>query len=143
MLKNLLVNYSVDTGIKKKVIHEIVKKLRDDRGFKLISVDINFVESEVIHDINKEYLNHDFSTDIITFNYGGSTEELEGEIFISVKDAELNALKYKVNKNEELLRLVVHGILHLIGYDDLEEEKRKEMKKIENYYVEQLKQLVY
>ena len=74
---------------------------------------------KIIHDINKSYLKHDYTTDIITFNYSNSLEQIDGEIFISIDDALSNSKKFKVTLSDELVRLVIHGILHLLGYDDL------------------------
>jgi probable rRNA maturation factor len=113
-------------------IHSFVALLREDIEFNLDSLFINFITSEEIHKINKEYLNHDRSTDIITFNYSGDHNELDGEIFISVEDAELFAKKYKVTPNKEIIRLIIHGILHLKGYNDTSKVDRTKMKKIEN-----------
>jgi len=100
--------------------------------FSLDSLFINFITSEEIHNINKEYLNHDRSTDIITFNYSGKYDKLDGEIFISIKDAEVFAKKYKVTPNKEIIRLIIHGILHLKGYNDIKKADRTKMKRIEN-----------
>jgi rRNA maturation RNase YbeY len=96
------------------------------------------VNSEEILEINKNYLKHFYTTDIITFNYSGDNKNLEGEIFISLPDAKENALKFNVDFNQELLRLITHGMLHLLGYDDEEPEKKKIMKKLENKLVNDL-----
>ena len=88
-------------------------------NFSILSLNINFVSGAEIHRINKEFLNHDFTTDIITFNYTGNKLDFDGEIFISIDDARFNAKKYKVDLQIELARLVIHGILHLMGYNDL------------------------
>ena len=93
---------------------------------------INFVTADYLLEINQQYLKHNYHTDIITFNYSGSTDNLDGELFISVHEAMANALKYKVNVDNELLRLVIHGILHLIGFDDKQPNEKKKMKVEEN-----------
>lgn len=109
-------------------MHSLIKEL----DFIIESLPINFISSDQIIDINKEYLNHNYSTDIITFNYSGSNKKLDGEIFISVDDAKKNAREFDNSIKEELLRLVIHGILHLLGYDDIKAGDRKKMKELEN-----------
>jgi len=131
LLNNLYVTSSTKR-INKLQTHRFVALLREDLEFNLDSLFINFITSEEIHKINKKYLNHDSSTDIITFNYSGDHNELDGEIFISVEDAEVFAKRYKVTPNKEIIRLIIHGILHLKGYNDISKIDRTKMKKIEN-----------
>ncbi len=132
MVKYLQVNKEKNFKIDKRFVHRIVSKLKDDLDFKISSLVINFVTSEQIKEINIKYLNHQYSTDVITFNYSGSNTELDGEIFISVEDANEYAEMYKVTHIEELMRLVIHGVLHLLGYDDMNRKEKVLMKKMEN-----------
>lgn len=133
----MITNLSVSSNIKiKKIdVHNLVSKLKKELNFEIDSVSINFISFEEIIMINKTYLNHNYSTDIITFNYSGEYYTLDGEIFISLEDAFANAKKYKASFEDELLRLVIHGFLHLVGYDDKLPEDKKVMKKIENKLV--------
>lgn len=100
--------------------------------FKLTSLEINFINANEIVRINQEYLKHDYSTDIITFNYSEENNLIDGEIFISVEDALENAKKFKISTKEEIFRLIIHGILHLLGYDDLKKKDKNIMKRLEN-----------
>ena len=94
----------------------------------------------IILDINIKYLQHDYFTDIITFEYcEGDT--VSGDLFISVDSVRENATFYGVEFADELNRVIVHGILHLIGYDDHSEEDIREMRAKENYYLS-LRELV-
>ncbi len=131
MIKNLYVSSSTKKTNRTR-IHKLVGLLRKDLEFSVESLFINFITSEEIHNINKEFLNHDSSTDIITFNYSGSHFELDGEIFISIDDAKIFARKYNVSLSKEFTRLIIHGILHLKGYDDIKKNNRVKMKRIEN-----------
>jgi probable rRNA maturation factor len=131
LIKNLYVSSSTKK-INKTRIHKLVGLLREDLEFSVESLFINFITSEEIHSINKEFLNHDRSTDIITFNYSGSHFKLDGEIFLSINDAKIFAKKYNVSLNKEFTRLIIHGILHLKGYDDIKNNDREKMKRIEN-----------
>ncbi len=132
MLRNLSVNTNKIFKVNKKEVHDLVKRIRDELKFTIEFVEINFISSEEIIPINKTYLNHNYSTDIITFNYSGENYTLDSEIFISLDDASENARKYKVSLDEEILRLIIHGFLHLLGFDDKAKEDRRIMKREEN-----------
>jgi len=135
-LKNLSVSTSKNIKVEKKIIHSLITNLSSKLSFKLESLSINFVDAEYLLNINKDYLNHNFNTDIITFNYSGSNSLLDGELFISVDEAINNSLKFKVTLDSEIIRLVIHGILHLLGFDDEETSKKRKMKKEEDFYTE-------
>jgi len=131
LIKNLYIS-STDKRVIKSRVHKLVGSLQKELEFSIDSIFINFVNSEEIHKINKEYLKHDYSTDIVTFNYSGSHINFDGEIFISVDDAIVSAKKYNTNLGNELSRLVIHGILHLKGYYDIKKSDRMKMKKLED-----------
>ena len=118
--------------IKKSKVHDLIKSLSVELNFLVSNLEINFISGEYIHAINKSYLKHDYTTDIITFNYSDSLQQLDGEIFVSIDDALNNSKKFKVSLSEELVRLVIHGILHLLGYDDQNVTDKKIMKRLEN-----------
>ena len=132
MIRNLYVTSS-SKKVNKNQVHKIIGLLREDLDYSIESLVINFISSKAIQKINNEYLNHNYPTDIITFNYSGSHLAFDAEIFISIDDAQLNAKKYKVSLSKELNRLIIHGILHLKGYDDIKSKDRTKMKKKENY----------
>jgi probable rRNA maturation factor len=125
-------------SLKKKNIRKIIEVLIKELSLKVNFLEFNFVTSETIILINKEHLGHNFSTDIITFDYSSEKNILDGEIFISLPDAEENSKKYKVSVDNELSRLIIHGILHLIGFDDITQAKRKKMKLVEDEFVKKL-----
>ena len=142
MIKNLSVNYRGTIKIDKSLIHKIVKKLAEDLNFKISSMQINFVNSKEMTRINSKYLNHNYSTDIITFNYSGTKNELDGEIYISIDDAASNSKRFGVTFIEEVLRIVIHGFLHLLGYDDKDRKDRVTMKRLENRLFNQYRLLL-
>ena len=84
--------------------------------------------------VNRRYLGHDYYTDIITFDYSDA-EMISGDLFISIDTVKSNAEFYSVPFDDEIDRVMVHGILHLIGYDDHTEEESAEMRFKENYYL--------
>ena len=105
--------------------------------------DINYIfcDDEYLHKINMEYLQHDTLTDIISFDYSFGNE-LNGDIFISIERVADNAKDYEVSFDEELKRVLAHGILHYCGYKDKTEEdaalmRIKENEKINLFHVEQ------
>ena len=102
---------------------------------RLGDVNIIFCSDPYILNINLQYLGHDYFTDIITFDYCEG-KKISGDLFISVDSVRENAAFYKTDFNEELHRVMVHGILHLIGYDDHTETDIKVMRSKENYYLE-------
>ena len=131
-MKNLSVSTSNQIKVEKRFIHSLVNQLSKELKFRVNSLNVNFVTDEYMLQINKEYLSHDYNTDIITFNYSGSNNDLDGEIFISIHEAIVNALKYNVDLGSEIVRLVIHGILHLVGLDDKNASDKRKMKKEEN-----------
>ena len=134
-MKNLLVNSESKIKVNKRLVHKLVSLLKSECGFDLNQLQIIFVSEEYIHEVNKQFLTHDYSTDIITFGYSENRKQIEGEIYISVDDAAMNARKYKVETNNEIIRLIIHGILHLLGFDDMNKEDKKVMKREENRLV--------
>ncbi len=142
MIKNLNIFFKHKIELDKKRVHKIISELKKELKFKIDSLEINFLSSDEVFDLNKKYLNHHYRTDIITFNYTGKNENLNGEILISIEDAINNARKYSIKNNEEFLRLIVHGILHLLGYDDIKRSEKMKMKKLENSLVKKICYLI-
>ena len=87
-----------------------------------------------ILDVNMKYLQHDYFTDVITFDYCEG-DKLSGDLFISVDTVRENAKLYNTDFNDELNRVMVHGILHLIGYDDHSQKDKQLIRKKEDYYL--------
>ena len=138
MIKNLHIS-SVDTQISKSALHELIRDLTKDLNFRIESLEINFTNSEKIREINRQYLGHDYSTDILSFNYSEDISILDGEIIISLDDARNNSKKFKVPFNQEIARLVLHGVLHLIGFDDNNRLNKIKMKRMENKLLNRFK----
>ena len=99
------------------------------------NIAIIFCSDGYLLDVNRKYLGHDYFTDIITFDYCEG-ERLSGDLFISVDSVRENAIEYGTEFGNELNRVMVHGLLHLIGYDDHTEEDVKTMREKENHYLE-------
>jgi probable rRNA maturation factor len=98
-----------------------------------------FCSDDYLLDINKTYLEHDFYTDIITFDQSESEDIIEGEIYISIDRVKENAENNNIDFFQELMRVIIHGILHLIGFKDKTEEESKKMRLLENQMLEIIK----
>ena len=96
--------------------------------------DLNFIfcSDEHLHQINLQYLNHDTFTDIITFDNSEKVEEVSGDIFISIDRVKANAEELGLPFNQELHRVIIHGVLHLIGYNDKTEQEQQQMREKED-----------
>lgn len=114
----------------KKWIRQVIrseKKIPGDLSFI-------FVNDNYIKEINKEFLKHDWSTDVIAFdNSHGNI--VNGEIYLGIETIIANSRVYKTGIRNEVMRVMVHGVLHLIGYDDGEIEGKEEMRKREDLYL--------
>lgn len=111
-----------------------LKMVAESEVKKLGPLSIIFCSDNYILDINIKYLQHDYFTDIITFDYCEG-DLVSGDLFISIDSVRENALHYNVKFEDELDRVMVHGLLHLIGYDDHTPEETALMRQKEDYYI--------
>ena len=93
------------------------------------------VDNNRICELNKQFLRRDGTTDVIAFPFNEDTDEVWGEIYVCDDQARIQAETYGVSYREELARLVIHGILHLLGYDDTHEQGKNKMTVRENHYL--------
>ena len=101
---------------------------------------IELVDDQKLLEINKTYLDHDYYTDIITFDYSYK-ETVTGQLWISIDRVIENANFHGATAYDELNRVIVHGVLHLIGYGDSSERKKNRMRELEDNYLELLKEM--
>lgn len=120
----------------KAEIKKWIGRILNDRGYVQGEINVILCSDKFILDLNKSSLGHDYYTDIITFDYCEGNR-LSGDLFISVDSVRENAAFYGVEFADELNRVIVHGLLHLIGYDDHTEEDVAVMRAKENYYLSQ------
>ena len=112
-----------------------LKKVSEKEGFTIGQLNYIFCSDEYLHKINLEYLDHDTYTDIITFDNSEAETVIEGDIFISIERVRENSQTLNTVFDEELKRVVVHGLLHLCGYDDHTPEDKAEMRRLESGYI--------
>lgn len=118
-------------AIKRRDVSAWVKKVAAAHGKKVGEVAYIFCDDEKILEVNREYLQHDYYTDIITFDY---TEDsiISGDLFISLDTVLSNSVQLGVSYEQELYRVIIHGILHLCGINDKGEGEREIMEREEN-----------
>lgn len=129
--------FSEDIDFKLKGVLAIKKWLKgtlENEGFTLGEINYIFCSDNYILKINKDYLNHNYFTDIITFNYNEG-KKVNADIFISIDTVKSNANSRKIDFYNELHRVMVHGILHLVGYNDKTPTQQIEMTSKEDYYL--------
>ena len=120
----------------KRLTSRWLKFVAESEAKRLGDISVIFCSDNYILDVNIKYLHHDYYTDIITFDYCEGNK-LSGDLFISVDSVRENASFYGTEFADELNRVIVHGLLHLIGYDDHTEEDIAQMRAKENYYLSQ------
>ena len=108
-----------------------IKEFVTNHSKKVGEIAFVFCDDEKILEVNRNFLQHDYYTDIITFDYCEGAV-VSGDIYISVERVQENAVVHEVEYNTELLRVLAHGVLHLIGFQDKEENKKIEMTKNED-----------
>ena len=114
-----------------KWLKEVLAREKKEIG----EINIIFVTDGELLKLNKEFLNRDYLTDVISFDYS-SDQETSGDIYISLERVRDNSLIYKTSEEKELLRVMVHGVLHLAGYKDATPDEKEIMKSKEDYYLD-------
>ena len=117
--------------INEKEISDRIKSVAQTHNREIGEISYLFCDDEKILEVNQEYLNHDFYTDIITFDYSEGNI-ISGDIIISLQTVESNSQMYQTDFIEELHRVIIHGILHLCGLNDLTDEEEKAMREAED-----------
>ena len=130
-IKFFFSNISI-TLLDRKKLKTFIKQLVVKEKKQLFSLSIIFCTDEYLLNINKQFLQHDFYTDIITFDLGENTNIIEGEIYISVQRVRDNAKINRVSQTDELHRVIFHGVLHLCGHYDKSACEKKMMTSLEN-----------
>lgn len=130
----MLRNRQKDGPLQVRSLRQLTLDLLEAMGLEA-ELGFHFVSPREMARVNWRFLQHEGSTDVITFDYGSTAERLHGECFISVADAVAQAEAFGTTWTDEVVRYVIHGILHLRGYDDLEPLLRRTMKREENRWV--------
>ncbi|MBQ3175316.1 MAG: rRNA maturation RNase YbeY [Bacteroidales bacterium] len=125
-------NNEVDFDLKSKLlIKRWIKTVAEQYNKKCKDINIIFCSDPALLEINRQFLGHDYYTDIITFDYCEG-DKLSGELYISIDTVRANADEYSQEFHVELHRVIIHGILHLVGFDDHTEEDIVKMRSAED-----------
>lgn len=127
------IDFVVPKPIKTRKLLTTICKSNSCNNFNLNYI---FCNDAYLLEINKQYLDHDYFTDIITFNNSESEELLEGDIYISIDRVTENATDFKTPFEVELRRVMIHGLLHLLGFDDTTEALKTQMRLKEDEYLQ-------
>jgi probable rRNA maturation factor len=120
---------------KKEGIATWLKSVARKEGFSIAELNIILCSDEYLFHMNKQYLQHHTYTDIITFDFSEGKSPVSGELYISVERVKDNANKLNITVQEELHRVMVHGVLHLCSYSDKRHSERAEMRRLEDLYL--------
>ncbi|MGQ1889516.1 rRNA maturation RNase YbeY [Thermophagus sp. OGC60D27] len=122
------IDYTLDN---KEDIRSWIQQVIENKDFKVGEINYFFCSDEYILKNNRQFLSHNYTTDIITFDYT-SKGLIAGDILISIPTVSMNAERYNVPFFQELLRVLIHGVLHLMGYKDKTDQEKNEMRAAEN-----------
>ena len=124
---------------KKKKLKNSLKNIVLNEKKKVGDINFIFCWKDELREMNRSFLKRDYDTDVITFEYSQGSK-ISGDIFVSNEVVKRNSVKFNVKFDNELKRVMIHGILHLLNYDDKKEDERDIMKKKEDYYLNILEQ---
>lgn len=127
----------IPSFVSKRDLKEAVKNLTLEEGKVLKDLSLVFTDDDYLLEVNKQYLNHDYFTDVITFDYS-SFPEVSGDVMISLDRVKDNAQSHNQSFELEFYRVVFHGVLHLCGYKDKTESDAKVMRAKEDFYIQRL-----
>jgi rRNA maturation RNase YbeY len=105
-----------------------IKTISESESYDLVNLNYIFCTDDYLLEINKQYLDHDYYTDIITFDNSEEEGKIEGDIFVSIDRVRENALTFSADFDTELRRVLIHGLLHLMDYTDTSEELKAQMR---------------
>ncbi|WP_405563948.1 rRNA maturation RNase YbeY [Polaribacter sp. Asnod6-C07] len=125
-------NYETEFNLKyEKILENWINNIVIDKGFEIGEINYIFCDDVYLHKLNVEFLQHDTLTDVISFD-NSLGKLINGDIYISIERVEDNAKDFKVSFDDELHRVMIHGVLHYMGFKDKSEEEKKEMRSEEN-----------
>ena len=139
----MAIRFSIETKYSLKnrtLIKQWIKTVVENKGKKLGDISYILCDDDYLLEVNRQYLKHDYYTDIITLDYT-ENDRIGGDLFISIDRVKDNATALQVSEHEELMRVMIHGVLHLLGLKDKSEEEVKQMRKAEEECLELLKKM--
>ena len=141
---SILNDYNKNISFNSSSIETIIKKILSKYNISDASISIILSNKTLLNKLKKDYFSLNHFTDVIAFNLEEKGEPLDGEVYISIDDVSENSKEYRVDFNDEFKRVIIHGVLHLIGFEDNTKQAKKEMTTLENSYMTFIKEkLIY
>jgi probable rRNA maturation factor len=131
----VLVNNEIGFDVPEPELVRVVRSILTDHDVERGEVSLAIIDDASMHALNREHLQHDYPTDVLSFLLGHSDRELDGEVIVSCETATRTALEYGWSARDELMLYFIHGCLHLVGYDDHRGVERAEMWNRESRYL--------
>ena len=133
-----LTNEQSALAIDQARLHQAARLILIDHGAPESRLSIAVVDDPTIHQLNRQFLQHDYPTDVLSFTLEQNQEVLEGEVVVSAETAMTRSTEFGWSPEEELLLYVIHGVLHLVGFEDKESAQRQKMRDAEARYLDRL-----
>ncbi|MEM1117252.1 MAG: rRNA maturation RNase YbeY [Bacteroidota bacterium] len=121
-----------------EAVRAVVEAVCAGEGVRVLSLNVVLGDHALVHDLNREWLGHDFETDVVSFVLDEAAQargEIDGEVYVDLDTASERAPEFGVPMEHEALRYVAHGVLHLVGHDDATEAERAAMRALEDRYL--------
>ena len=136
MILDIINNYTNKYKFDNNLINTLIKSTTSSEDRKINCISLILTDDEFLRKMKKKYFEQDLYTDVISFNLEDPNEDIEGEIYVSMDRVVDNAKSLKSSINMELKRIIIHGTLHLIGYNDQTNSQKENMTRLENKYLE-------
>ena len=131
IINQKFITYKLDTLKISKIVDNIF--INEKKLYQSISIILE--DDDFLKNLKNQYFNQDMYTDVISFNLEDSGQPIDGEIYISLPRVNDNSSSYSNNLNIEFKRIIIHGLLHLVGYDDRTDKEKEKMTNLENQYI--------
>ena len=132
---NIINDYKNNLDYNEDSIKSLFKNILMDYNHKSANISIILSNQKLLNELKQQYFDVDQYTDVIAFNLEDKNEDIDGEVYVSIDDILENSIEYKTEFNEEFSRILIHGCLHLLGFDDKSDIEKKEMTELENKYL--------
>ena len=130
---NLQLHNNSGLNIKENATKEVISMVLSEHGYSKANISIVLIDDDSLRKMKKKYFGEDLYTDIISFNI--EENPFEGELYVSYDRVKSNAIKFNEKYHIELKRVIIHGLLHLCGYDDSTKEEKNKMTELEDKYL--------
>ena len=128
-------DYNSNLSYDRKSIKYLFEQVFNKENIHSAKLSLILSDRKYLNELKKEYFGLDYFTDVIAFNLNEKNENINGEIYVSIDDVILNSKQFNESINQEFKRIIIHGLLHVIGYNDDTDKNKNNMTKLENKYM--------